>query len=1173
MPRRRISNPFEAISHRTERTAAAKLAEYLNQIVREENLSFGEAEVETGGTDARFPDIVLHRSPQSQRVLVVIEAKPPAFNPLSEDELKEPARRKATERQAPYFCTTNFKDLWCFITEEVNRMSDPARQVFQQYRLSGIEDLDTLDEPSTRSSIHRSLKQFLMDLSEAVEEKRPTPRLPVDKLLVLELQSSINVLSNYYRFIIAQKTAGEANFRKLLANWFSEQSWTFSGASHDYERAARQTAYLLVNKVLFYSAIQPVRRLSPLEIPTGLTSGDTLQSFLQGYFNEVLKIDYESIYTTDFIDQLAFPEDRRIIEEVKGLVQIIARYDFSTLGYDVIGRIFEQLIPPDERHVLGQYFTSPDIVDLILRCCLRHESDTVFDPACGAGTFLVRAYSHKKLMNQRLEHEQILTSLWGNDIAKFPVHLSTINLAVNDLRSNENFPNVVQNDFFDLNPFAEAFPIRGGGRKVKVKSLAGKERTVQHPRYFDCIVGNPPYTRSEEIQDMREGKPDYRRTIAEKALCGIGGRPIAHLSGRAGIHAYFFAHGTKFLRQGGYFGFIVANTWLDAGYGAGLQEHFLDNYNIITIIESKVERWFSDADINTCIVILQKASGEEHRKARESNLVRFVQLLKPLNHFIPPAEAKWAAQVSRRDAVDNLIRTILGHTSYYENDELRVFPKKQSDLRREGTHKETHEYKGGKWGVYIRANPVLHKILEQGIRSSVRLSTVGEVRRGFTTGADPWFYVEDVTEDAVKGKWPGITRAEGVRIVKSGDGTVWPIEEIFLCPVLKNPDGYRTIAISPAEIKDLVVKVPADHPSLERTLLRKYIKHGETSSYRMGKDRKMVPAETKTCAARAEWYVLPHIAATRVHWQKAFDRYYRHYYTSDPVLANQRFYQIAANDDQDDIPLCFSVNSSFTALWLEAQRAALGLGALEATVSEVQDVLVLNPDRLNARNRRRIEETFLRFSQQPAADLSSEQAGESRTKLDDLHLELMGFKNASERKGIVSALHAALREAVADRFRRAESFKRNSNGREIDIHMLVNDLEEKLGEQSVGRFYRTQVAQMHGQVRELPAFARRANIVHSLYGWHLESGKASLVCRSESEARFLMVFAIAGFREVVVPDDEQELHRLVQVLEPLLRRTEAVLEEVTSSILQKKLRDQVVKSYWASVRQAASATE
>jgi len=124
-------------------------------------------------------------------------------------------------------------------------------------------------------------------------------------------------------------------------------------------------------------------------------------------------------------------------------VNILKRYDFSSLGFDVIGRIFERLIPESERHNLGQYFTDPDIVDLILQFCIKNEKDKVFDPSCGAGTFLVRAYQYKKLMNQTLTHEKILDTIWGNDIAKFPAHLSIINLAINNLSVEKNYPKIM----------------------------------------------------------------------------------------------------------------------------------------------------------------------------------------------------------------------------------------------------------------------------------------------------------------------------------------------------------------------------------------------------------------------------------------------------------------------------------------------------------------------------------------------------------------------------------------------------------------------------------------------------------------------------------------------------------------------------------------------------------
>ena len=162
------------------------------------------------------------------------------------------------------------------------------------------------------------------------------------------------------------------------------------------------------------------------------------------------------------------------------MINVIRKYDFSKLGYDIIGRIFERLIPQDERHNLGQYFTSPDVVDLILNLCLQHEDDKILDPSCGAGTFLVRAYQHKKLMNQRLEHEKILETLWGTDIAKFPAHLATINLAINDLSVDKNYPNILQEDFFALLVGEEGFNPEKW-RKVRARTLGLEERADLSP--------------------------------------------------------------------------------------------------------------------------------------------------------------------------------------------------------------------------------------------------------------------------------------------------------------------------------------------------------------------------------------------------------------------------------------------------------------------------------------------------------------------------------------------------------------------------------------------------------------------------------------------------------------------------------------------------------------------
>jgi len=469
--------------------------------------------------------------------------------------------------------------------------------------------------------------------------------LPTDEFLIYRLQDKIRRLSRYYTEIIYNRYHKDNAFAKELGRWFVSQGWSFVWQPQDFDKAARQTAYLLVNKILFYNVLQAKRpqQLDPLEIPASLTKGSVLRTTLQGYFDQVLKIDYETIYTTDFIDTIAFPDEENVVKEIRELVNILRQYDFSKLS-DIIGPIFERLIPKDERHNLGQYFTNPDVVDIILKFCLRHEDDKVLDPACGAGTFLVRAYQHKKLWNQRLNHEDILNTLWGNDIAKFPAHLSTINLAIRDLGVDKNYPNILQEDFFNLLSTEGGFELSPKSRRAIAKRLDMREKEVTYPRWFDCIVGNPPYTRQEEMPEIAPEVKQYKEGIIDKALKDNTGKKIAEISKRAGIHAYFFVHGMKFLQNGGRFGFIVSNSWLDVDYGKGLQEFFLNNYKIITIIESKVERWFEEADVNTCIVILEKSKD---KKERNENLVRFAYLFKRLDYFIPQAQEMRQKQIER----------------------------------------------------------------------------------------------------------------------------------------------------------------------------------------------------------------------------------------------------------------------------------------------------------------------------------------------------------------------------------------------------------------------------------------------------------------------------------------------------------------------------------------------
>jgi len=1010
---------FDVSSRKTERTVAAVLIHWMREIIERNNIDLGMPDVETVGTDRKMPDVVIYESRRSQNILCVIEAKPPYYDVFDESELKEPARKKASQRRAKYFCLTNFKRFIWYNTEKANAQKPEEEQIIDKYTISEVENLDDIEQTRYCEPIKKGMEKFLKKLYSVHTGKESEPKQAVDEFLVFRLQEKIRILSIYYRKIIEDKCHKEPSFTKELKKWFISQGWNFAWQQEDYEKAARQTAYLLVNKILFYNLLQAKRPqdLDILEIPESLTKSSRLQHTLQGYFAEVLKIDYETIYMTDFIDTVAFPDSKEVVKEVKVLINILRRYDFSKLGYDVIGRIFERLIPQEERHILGQYFTSTDIVDLILRFCLHHEDDKILDPSCGAGTFLVRSYQHKKLMNQYIEHEKILETLWGTDIAKFPAHLATINLAINDLGVDRNYPNILHEDFFTLLCADEGFePARW--RKARAKTLGINEREITYPRWFDVVIGNPPYTRQEEISEISPDDKEYKKELIEKALLDLNGKKTAKIGKRAGIHAYFFVHGTKFLKEGGYFGFIVSNSWLDADYGKGLQEFFMENYKIITIIESKVERWFEEADINTCVIILQKCRD---KKKRDQNQVRFVYLKKPLKHFIPPAQDMWEKQVERINAIDKLKKTILAHTDFYENEELRIFSKSQEELWNEGYDTEEKKYIGAKWGKYIRAPEIFFKILEKGKDKLVFLKKTAKVRFGIKTGANDFFYL---TEKEIKRR---------------------KIENKYLQPIifsLKEVKGYK---LDKNQLTKNVIICHKEKSELKGTNLLKYIEWGEKQGY----DKR------KTCVSRGpeSWYMLgknwhyaPLIFPSKVGERMPV-------FLNDNVFEDKKLYGITPKRPSEILVLGALLNSTLFRFFIEfICRQLTGAQAIaDIDVIVVESAQLVDISKITKEMKKKLKSVFEKLTKTDAESVFLEIASSpeevspgkvkpSRRELDKIIMgEILGLNEEEQIE-----VYRAVVDLVKSRIEKANSFKKNNMVKGINVENFKNSVIDQI---------------------------------------------------------------------------------------------------------------------------------
>lgn len=1136
----RISSPFDTTTHKTERSGVAVLMHWMREIIEKNNIDLGLPDVETGGSDTKFPDVVIYKTKRSQDVLCTMEFKPPYFDLFNETELKEPAWRKANKRHSKYFVTSNFHDLILWDTEKVNAQKPEAEQIVNKYHLSDIYDLKFLEDIRYRKPTISSLEKFLNELYEFSTGKKIEPRMAIDEILIFHLQDRIRRLAYYYQSIIYDQAHKDSKFTKSLAKWFNDQGWSFFIENDDdYYKAARQTAYLLANKILFYNALQLKRsdKLDPLRIPEDLTKGGMLQKQLQSYFDQVVKeIDYETIYDTDFIDQIAFPESREVVEEIKGFIDILKRYDFSTLGYDVIGRIFERLIPEQERHSLGQYFTNSDVVDLILKFCLKHEDDKLLDPSCGAGTFLVRAYQHKKIMNQMLSHKKILNDLWGNDIAKFPAHLATINLAINDLSVEKNYPNIMQKDFFDLVATPKGFELPESVKKVKLKQLGKEEKEIIYPRSFDCLVGNPPYTRQEEISEISDEK-SYKENLISKALF-YGNNKIANISKRAGVYAYFFIHGIKFLKNKGRFGFIVSNAWLDVEYGAGLQEFFLKNYKIIAIIESKVERWFEDADINTSIIILEKASGQEFKKERDENLVRFVYLFKPLRYFIPPSKNIWAQEIERLNAIDKFIKTILAHSEFYQNDDLRIYPKKQFELWEEGLNEEKQKYIGTKWGKYIRAPEIFFKILEKAKDKLVPLNKLAKVGVGFVSGANNFFYLNKERINQMK------------------------IENKYLRSVIKSPKESNFLKIEVEKLKNKVLLIdPKD--KIDRNLWR-YIKWGESQVFH----------KRPTCAShKPHWYNLyqepTKILASYMFWL-------RHGIFYNPELVYTDRENIRIKPLANGKVLWGILNSTFSILLREIDgRVSLGEGSLKLEVMDWKSIKIVDFTKISNKTNQKIEKAVTILAKRPVGEIfdeigstslveiSSNKVKSDRRNLDKIVMgEILGLSDEEQLE-----IYRAVIDLVKSRIEKAKSFGKKKKTKDgVDIDALVNIVLEKIGENTLKKFYKEKILSQQDLItKKLPELRDKIEIKKGLFGWQLILGKNYLECHSETEARYLKVWLEVSARSIKIPKDNKYLTQITKELESRKLEIDNIIESYLGTILDQKLKSQILHQIWQKI--------
>ncbi len=264
--------------------------------------------------------------------------------------------------------------------------------------------------------------------------------------------------------------------------------------------------------------------LRGLQSESGKTRQDVIANVFKGVTNRM-----ESGYLL-----------RDVINKVSG-IHFTASDEMHTLS-----RLYENMLREmrDAAGDSGEFYTPRPVVKFMVDVINPQLGETVLDPACGTGGFLVEAYDHlaagcKSIADRRKVQQE---SLYGQEAKSLPYMLVQMNLLLHGLE----YPNIKY----------------GNTLAVKVTEIGDNDRV-------DVILTNPPFG-GEEEKGILNNFPADKQT-SETALLFLQfimrklKRPIRGMPGRAAV--------------------VVPNGTLSGGgVCARIKEELLKEYNLHTIV-------------------------------------------------------------------------------------------------------------------------------------------------------------------------------------------------------------------------------------------------------------------------------------------------------------------------------------------------------------------------------------------------------------------------------------------------------------------------------------------------------------------------------------------------------------------------------------------------------------
>lgn len=615
-----------------------QLGTWLNEEIHaRKGMGLDKATQEPSKITGHRSDLIVWRDRKAETALLALELKTPT-TPLSNLSFFLDAERKAKAWGAPFFAVWNMQAAELYKTPPPGAAATSADRLRSWPAEPLVKTVDDWLDIKPSQALHkRALEIFDAAWSTGASI---ISNVTIDaSIFVDRLGRRLDAIRAHIAPALSSALAANRAARKQLRAHAAAAG--FIGFVDDLNAAvAGQYAYRLVGQILFYFAL---RRKQPSLPSLVLPPQKALPGALQPYWAEVRKFDYEALFQPSILDTLVpLPPAAQTL--IRALVDELGAYDWNELRDDVLGAVFENLIPKHEQVLLGQFYTPPRVADLLIAFAIDGPSPTVLDPGCGSGTFLMRAYD--RLRDQTGEiHADLLSRLWGFDISPLAAELAAINLFRQDMSSFNNFPRIVPGSFFD----------RVAGEEIPFPpARAGAGDKVQIPLpHFSAIIGNPPYLRSQNQDDL---DPKYKATLFNTAA-----KNKVSAATKTDLFAFFVYKALDLMKPGSRLAFVTSASWLTADFAVPLQLLLLDRLRLIAVITSNVESFFSQVDVNTAMLVAELREGPPPANDK----LRFVTLKKRLDDLFPRDLGYWSSLVAFADSVEEI------ETST-ESDSLRV---------------------------------------------------------------------------------------------------------------------------------------------------------------------------------------------------------------------------------------------------------------------------------------------------------------------------------------------------------------------------------------------------------------------------------------------------------------------------------------------------------------------